>query len=56
MTWHLPIIVWPQRFEAFCVDWLCADAQLVGGSCGLGVAHVEAASRARDIVLAERRR
>ena len=52
--WRFVDVIAAQRFEAFCVDWLRAGVQLIGGCCGLGVAHIEAASRARAQVLAER--
>ncbi len=52
--WRFVDIIAPERFEQFCLQWLRAGVQLIGGCCGLGVAHIEAASRARDIVLAER--
>ena len=52
--WRFVDTITPERFEQFCLQWLRAGVQLIGGCCGLGVAHIEAASRARDIVLAER--
>ena len=54
--WRFVDIITPERFEQFCLQWLRSGVQLIGGCCGLGVAHIEAASRARDVVLAERRR
>ena len=52
--WRFVDIITPQRYEAFCVQWLESGVQLVGGCCGLGVEHIRAASRARDAVLARR--
>ncbi len=54
--WRFVDMISPARYQQFCVDWLRSGVQLVGGCCGLGVEHIEAASRARDIVLAERGR
>ena len=54
--WRFVDIISPARYQEFCVDWLRCGVQLVGGCCGLGVEHIEAASRARAIVLAERGR
>lgn len=46
--WQFVDVITPQRFEAFCRGWIGAGVQILGGCCGLGVAHVEAAVRARD--------
>ena len=54
--WRFFDIITPERFEQFCLSWLRAGVQVIGGCCGLGVAHIDAARRARDIVLAERGR
>lgn len=53
-NWRFVDIITPERYQQFCVDWLRSGVQLIGGCCGLGVAHIEAASRARELVLAER--
>jgi homocysteine S-methyltransferase len=47
-NWRFVDVITPQRFEAFCRDWLAAGVQILGGCCGLTVAHIEAAVRARD--------
>jgi methionine synthase I (cobalamin-dependent) len=52
--WRFVDIISPERYEAFCVQWLQSGVQLVGGCCGLGVEHIRAASRARETVLARR--
>ncbi len=52
--WRFVDIISPARFEEFCVAWLRSGVQLIGGCCGLGLEHIEAASRARASVLAER--
>lgn len=52
--WRFVDIITPERYEAFCVQWLESGVQLVGGCCGLGVEHIRAASRARETVLARR--
>ena len=54
--WRFVNIISPARFQEYCVHWMSCGVQLVGGCCGLGVEHIEAAGRARDIVLAERGR
>lgn len=54
--WRFVDIISAPRYQEFCLDWLRSGVQLVGGCCGLGVAHIEAASRARAIVMAERGR
>jgi methionine synthase I (cobalamin-dependent) len=52
--WRFVDIITPERFEQFCLSWLRSGVQLIGGCCGLGPGHIEAASRARKTVLAER--
>ncbi len=54
--WRFVDIIAPERVEQFCLEWLRAGVHLICGCCGLGVAHIEAARRTRDIVLAELRR
>lgn len=54
--WRFVDVMTPERYQQFSIDWLRSGVQLVGGCCGLGVAHIEAASRAREQVLAERAR
>ena len=46
--WRFVDVVAPQRFEAFCRDWIESGVQILGGCCGLTVEHIEAAVRARD--------
>ena len=45
--WKFVDVVEPARLEQFYAQWLAAGAQVIGGCCGLGVAHIEAAARAR---------
>ena len=52
--WRFVDVISPARFQQFCVQWMRSGVQLVGGCCGLGVEHIEAASRARDLVMSER--
>jgi homocysteine S-methyltransferase len=47
--WRFVDVITPERFEAFCRDWIEASGvQILGGCCGLTVEHVRAAARARD--------
>lgn len=46
--WRFVDVIPPDRFEAFCREWIEAGVQIIGGCCGLTVAHIEAAVRARD--------
>jgi homocysteine S-methyltransferase len=46
--WRFVDVIAPQRFEAFCRDWIAAGAQILGGCCGLGPEHIRAAVRARS--------
>ena len=46
--WRFVDVITPERFEAYCRDWITSGVQILGGCCGLTVAHVEAAVRARD--------
>ena len=48
--WRFVDVITPERFEAYCRDWITSGVQILGGCCGLTVAHVEAAVRARDRV------
>jgi homocysteine S-methyltransferase len=48
--WRFVDVIDPGRFEQYARDWFAAGVQLVGGCCGLTVAHVAAAARARDAV------
>ncbi|MGF1609790.1 MAG: homocysteine S-methyltransferase family protein [Kiloniellales bacterium] len=46
--WQFVDVIPPDEFEAFCGAWIEAGVQILGGCCGLTVAHVEAAVRARN--------
>jgi len=46
--WQFVDIIAPERFEDFCRQWIADGVQVIGGCCGLTVAHVQAAVRARD--------
>ena len=47
-NWRFVNVITPERFEAYCRDWLAAGAQIIGGCCGLTPEHIHAAARARD--------
>ncbi|MEE9250682.1 MAG: homocysteine S-methyltransferase family protein [Alphaproteobacteria bacterium] len=49
--WRFVDVITPQRFEAFCRDWIECGVQILGGCCGLTEEHVRAAVRARDAVI-----
>lgn len=46
--WQFVDVISPVRLEAFYREWIAAGVQIIGGCCGLGVEHIEAAARARD--------
>lgn len=46
--WNFVDVIPPARFEEFATGWYASGVQLIGGCCGLTVAHVEAAARARN--------
>ncbi len=46
--WQFVDVISPDRLEAFYREWIAAGVQIIGGCCGLGVEHIEAAARARD--------
>ena len=46
--WRFVDVITPERFEDFCREWIASGVQILGGCCGLTVAHVRAAVRARD--------
>ncbi|MDX1594508.1 MAG: homocysteine S-methyltransferase family protein [Gammaproteobacteria bacterium] len=48
--WRFVDVIAPERFEAYARAWFESGVQVVGGCCGLTVAHVEAAARARETV------
>ncbi len=45
--WRFVDTIDPARLEQFFGAWIDQGVQMIGGCCGLTVAHVEAASRAR---------
>ena len=49
--WRFVDVITPERFEAFCRDWIKSGVRIVGGCCGLTEEHVRAAVRARDQAL-----
>jgi homocysteine S-methyltransferase len=53
--WKFVDVIPPERLEGYFGRWLRDGVQVIGGCCGLGVSHIEAAVRARDAVRAERR-
>jgi homocysteine S-methyltransferase len=44
--WRFVDVVAPQRFEAFCREWIASGVQIIGGCCGLTPDHIRAAVRA----------
>ena len=46
--WRFVDVITPQRFEAFCRDWIASGVRIIGGCCGLTPDHIRAAVRARD--------
>lgn len=46
--WRFVDVIEPKRLEEFFLDWLKQGTQVIGGCCGLTVAHIQAAVRARD--------
>jgi len=46
--WRFVDVIAPQRFEAFCRDWIASGVQIIGGCCGLTPDHIRAAVRAKD--------
>ena len=46
--WQFVDVIAPDRLEEFYRDWIAAGVQVIGGCCGLGVEHIEAAARVRD--------
>jgi methionine synthase I (cobalamin-dependent) len=45
--WRFVDVITPQRFEAFCRDWIASGVQIIGGCCGLTPEHIRAAVRAK---------
>jgi methionine synthase I (cobalamin-dependent) len=45
--WRFVDVIAPERFAAFCRDWIASGVQIVGGCCGLTPDHIRAAVRAR---------
>lgn len=48
--WQFVDVIAPARLEQFFREWVAAGVQVIGGCCGLGVEHIEAAVRVRDSV------
>ncbi len=46
--WNFHDTIEPDRLQQFFGEWIGQGAQLLGGCCGLTVAHIEAANRARQ--------
>ena len=46
-NWQFVDVIAPERFEAFCEEWIKAGSQALGGCCGLTAEHIQAAVRAR---------
>lgn len=46
--WQFIDVIAPARLEEFYREWIAAGVQVIGGCCGLGVEHIEAAARVRD--------
>ena len=42
--WRFVDTITPERFAEFCRIWIAAGTQLLGGCCGLGLAHIKAAA------------
>ena len=49
-NWRFVDVIAPERFEAFCQEWIKAGVQVLAGCCGLTAEHIEAAARARAAV------
>ncbi len=47
LDWKFVDVVESVRLGQSYAKWLAAGAQVIGGCCGLGVADIEAAARAR---------
>ncbi len=45
--WRFVDTIEPDRLQQFFVEWIGQGVRLIGGCCGLTIAHVEAAVRAR---------
>ena len=46
--WRFVDTIEPSRLEDFYTQWIAQGVRLIGGCCGLTIAHVEAAVRVRD--------
>jgi homocysteine S-methyltransferase len=49
-SWQFHEVISPADLEEYFVDWIGRGATALGGCCGLTIAHVEAAARARERV------
>ena len=52
-TWHFDSAMTPERFARAGLTWVQAGAQIVGGCCGTGPAHVRALREALPSLLLE---
>jgi homocysteine S-methyltransferase len=49
--WRFVDVMTPQRFEAFCREWIAYGVQIIGGCCGLSLDHIRAAVRVKEFAL-----
>lgn len=47
-NWRFVDVITPQRFEAFCREWIASGVQIIGACCGLTPDHIRAAVRAKQ--------
>jgi len=47
-NWRFSDVIAPERFQAFCSDWIASGVQIIGGCCGLTPDHIRAAVRAKQ--------
>ena len=47
--WRFVDVITPAGLEEFYLAWLGQGARLIGGCCGLGLPHIRAAVRAREV-------
>ena len=47
--WRFVDVISPERLESFYAEWFKQGAQVIGGCCGLIVAHIHAATRAKTL-------
>lgn len=46
--WNFVDVISPAMLERYYRDWISQGVQVIGGCCGLGVEHIEAANRVRN--------